>query len=289
MADSNVRKRDEITGTATTGHEWDGIQELDTPMPRWWLWTLYATIIWGIGYTIAYPAWPLISSATEGVFGYSTRAEVHAAIADHAEAQRTYTDRIAEMDMAAIAEDMDLAQFARAGGAAIYRSYCSQCHGSGAAGAKGYPNLQDDDWLWGGSAEEISYSITHGIRYLGDEDTRASEMPAFGRDGILSKSEIAAVADHVLSLSGTVATTEEGRQIYAENCAACHEERGAGNRDLGAPNLADPIWLYGGDRETVIATITNSRAGVMPAWSHRLTVAQIKQVALYIHDLGGGE
>lgn len=289
MAGTPENERDAVTGTQTTGHEWDGIRELDTPMPRWWLWTLYATIVWGVAYTIAYPAWPLVSSVTQGVLGYSSRAELHAAMARHAESQKAYLDRIAAMEMDEISDDQDLAQFARAGGAAVFRTYCSQCHGSGATGAKGYPNLQDDDWLWGGTPEDIRQTIAHGIRFGPDDDTRLSEMPAFGRDGILSRDEIAAVADHVLSLGGQASVTEQGRQIFADNCAACHGENGEGEPALGAPKLSDQIWLYGGDRATVIATITNSRGGVMPAWAHRLGEAQIKQVALYVHGLGGGE
>jgi cytochrome c oxidase cbb3-type subunit 3 len=289
MAEIGDKERDDFTGTETTGHEWDGIKELDTPLPRWWLWTLYATIVWGIAYSIAYPAWPLISTTTQGLLGYSSRGDLHAALAEHAESQKVYTDRIAAMEMAEIAADQDLAQFARAGGAAVYRNYCSQCHGSGATGAKGYPNLQDDHWLWGGTAEDIWLTIAHGIRFDEDDDTRLSEMPAFGRDEILGKEEIATVADHVLSLSGQAGANEEGRTIFADNCAACHGENGEGMQELGAPNLTDAIWLYGGDRDTVIATITNSRAGVMPAWAHRLSEAQIKQAALYVHGLGGGE
>jgi cytochrome c oxidase cbb3-type subunit 3 len=289
MAEIGDRERDDFTGTETTGHEWDGIKELDTPLPRWWLWTLYATIVWGIAYSIAYPAWPLISTTTQGLLGYSSRGDLHAALAEHAESQKVYTDRIAAMEMAEIAADQDLAQFARAGGAAVYRNYCSQCHGSGATGAKGYPNLQDDHWLWGGTAEDIRLTIAHGIRFDEDDDTRLSEMPAFGRDEILGKEEIATVADHVLSLSGQAGANEEGRTIFADNCAACHGENGEGMQELGAPNLTDAIWLYGGDRDTVIATITNSRAGVMPAWAHRLGEAQIKQVALFVHGLGGGD
>jgi cytochrome c oxidase cbb3-type subunit 3 len=289
MTETHDREHDDVTGTATTGHDWDGIKELDTPLPRWWLWTLYATIVWGIGYVIAYPAWPMISTTTQGLLGYSSRAELHTAVAEHADAQKIYTDRIAAIEMDELAGDEDLAQFARAGGAAIFRTYCSQCHGSGATGAKGYPNLQDDDWLWGGTAEDIRQSIAHGIRFDADDDTRLSDMPAFGRDELLTKAEIAAVADHVLSLSGQATATEEGRALFADNCAACHGENGEGLAELGAPNLGDTIWLYGSDRDTVVATITNSRAGVMPAWAHRLTEAQIKQVALFVHDLGGGE
>jgi cytochrome c oxidase cbb3-type subunit 3 len=289
MAENQDKERDAFTGTETTGHDWDGIKELDTPLPRWWLWTFYITIVWGVAYTIAYPAWPMISSTTQGVLGYSSRGDLHAAVAENAEAQKIYVDRIAAMEMDAIAADADLAQFARAGGAAIYRNYCSQCHGSGATGAKGYPNLQDDDWLWGGTAEDIRFTIAHGIRFEENEDTRLSDMPAFGRDKILTEDEIASVADHVLSLSGQAAANEDGRVLFEDNCAACHGENGEGDQSLGAPNLADAIWFYDNDRETVIYSITNSRAGVMPAWSHRLSDAQIKQVALYVHGLGGGQ
>jgi len=289
MAEDHEKEHDALTGTETTGHEWDGIKELNSPLPRWWVWTFYATIVWGIGYMIAYPAWPLITTTTQGVLGYSSRGELHTALAEHAETQKVYVDRIAAIEMEDIAEDADLVQFARAGGAAVFRTNCSQCHGSGATGSKGYPNLQDDDWLWGGTAEDIRQTVAHGIRFDDDDDTRLSDMPAFGRDELLEEEEVEAVADHVLSLSGQTAATEQGRTIFADNCAACHGDDGSGDQELGAPNLADALWLYGGDRETVIATITNSRAGVMPAWGHRLSEAQVKQVALYIHGLGGGE
>ncbi|MCL5776293.1 cytochrome-c oxidase, cbb3-type subunit III [Limibaculum sp. FT325] len=282
---------DEVSGTETTGHEWDGIKELNTPLPRWWLWTFYGTIVWGVIYTILYPAWPLVSDATAGVLGYTSRAAVHEAIDEAAAAQRVFTDRIASLDIDEIASDAELVQFAQSGGAAIFRNYCSQCHGSGAAGvqASGYPNLLDDDWIWGGTLTDIETTIRHGIRYDGDDDTRISEMPAFGRDEILSADEIAAVADHVLSLSGKADATEEGATIYADNCAACHGEGGMGEPALGAPNLTDAIWLYGSDRARVIESITNSRGGVMPGWSGRLGDAQIKQVAIYVHGLGGGQ
>jgi len=289
MAETHDKERDAITGTETTGHEWDGIKELNTPLPKRWVWTFYITIVWGIGYTISYPAWPLVSSATEGVLGYSSRMAVEEAIEANAEAQRVYTDKIAAMEMDEIVADADVVQFARAGGAAIFRNYCSQCHGSGSTGAPGYPSLQDDDWLWGGAAEDIRVTIAHGIRFEEDEDTRLSDMPAFGRDELLTKEEIAAVADHVLSLSVQATATEDGRVLFEDNCAACHGDNGEGIPELGAPNLADAIWLFGSDRDTVIATIANSRSGVMPAWAHRLTDDQVKQVAAYVHGLGGGQ
>ena len=289
MAEHNVPERDELTGTETTQHEWDGIHELDTPLPRWWLWTFYITIVWGIAYTIAYPAWPLISSATEGVLGYSSRAAAAETIKEAEAARSDMVAKVAATDFADIAADNALDDFAKSGGAAVFRTYCAQCHGAGAAGAKGYPNLIDDDWIWGGTPEDIAYSVRHGIRWEADDDTRLSDMPAFGDDDILTKEQIAQVTDHVLSLSGKAEKSEAGAAIYEENCAACHGDEGKGLVEMGAPNLADAIWLYGGNREAVIATITHSRAGVMPAWSDRLTEAEIRQVAHYVHTLGGGQ
>ena len=287
--ENQVPDRDELTGTETTKHEWDGIQELDTPLPRWWLWTFYITIVWGVAYTIAYPAWPLISSATEGVLGYSSRAEVAESIAEAEAARADMIKRIAETPFAEIAANNDLDDFARSGGAAVFRTYCAQCHGAGAAGAKGYPNLIDDDWIWGGTREEIATSIRHGIRWDADDDTRVSNMPAFGDDEILSKDEIAQVARHVLSLTGKAEKDADGATIYADNCAACHGDKGKGGPESGAPNLADAIWLFGSDMASVVATITHSRGGVMPAWADRLTEAEIKQVTHYVHSLGGGQ
>ena len=286
---SDERKIDEATGQEIKSHEWDGIAELDTPLPRWWLWTFYATIVWGVIYTIAYPAWPLVSTATAGILGYSSRAEVAESIAANEQANSDIIARVAATDFAEIASDAELDSFAKAGGAAVFRTYCSQCHGAGAAGAKGYPNLIDDDWLWGSGAEEIAITVRHGIRWEFDDDTRFSEMPAFGADEILTSEQIEQVADHVLSLSGQAESTEAGATLFADNCAACHGDEGLGDQEQGAPNLADAIWLYGSGRDTVIETITNSRRGVMPAWSTKLSEAQIRQVAHYVHTLGGGE
>ena len=282
-------ERDEITGTETTQHEWDGIKELDTPLPRWWLWTFYVTIVWGVIYTIAYPAWPMITTATEGFLGYSSRAEVAETIKETEAARADMVKKVAETDFAGIAADNNLDGFAKSGGAAVFRTYCAQCHGAGAAGAMGYPNLIDDDWIWGGTADEIATTVRHGIRWGADDDTRISDMPAFGDDEILSKEEIAQVAQHVLSLTGKAEKSADGATVYEENCAACHGDEGKGGPELGAPNLADAIWLFGGDMETVVATITHSRGGVMPAWADRLTEAEIKQVSHYVHTLGGGQ
>ncbi|MDF1856690.1 cytochrome-c oxidase, cbb3-type subunit III [Pseudooceanicola sp.] len=276
----------------TTGHEWDGIEELNTPLPRWWLWTLYACIVWAVIYSIAYPAWPMIKSATPGFLGYSTRAEVAADIAAVETSQAGINQQLASAELTEIAADGDLNGYAVSQGGAVFRTWCAQCHGSGAAGAKGYPNLLDDDWLWGGDIEAIHTTVSHGIRNTEDDDARYSEMPAFGRDELLEEEQIDQVVNFVMSLSGTpqdAGKVEAGALVFEENCAACHTEDGTGDREQGAPNLTDAIWLYGGDYATLKETVTNARFGVMPAWAGRLNEAQIRAVAVYVHQLGGGE
>jgi cytochrome c oxidase cbb3-type subunit 3 len=284
------RKVDEETGVETTGHVWDGIEELNNPLPRWWLWTLYACIIWGVGYTIAFPAWPMLSGATSGVLGFSTRGEVATQIAEHEAQNNTLVAELTAVDLTALDATSDLHRYAVARGGSVFRAQCSQCHGSGAAGAVGYPNLLDNDWLWGGDIENIALTIAHGIRNETDDDARYSEMPAFGE--ILEPEEIGAVVEYVTSLSAPefdpdLATT--GAVLFQDNCAACHGDNALGNRDLGAPNLADAIWLYGGDRDALKYTVENARFGVMPAWGQRLTDADVRAVSVYVHSLGGGE
>jgi len=276
----------------TTGHSWDGIEEFDNPMPRWWLWTCDATIIWGIGDTIAYPACPGIQAATAGVLGWNSRALVAEEIAAVEEANAPINARLVETELTEIAADADLNGYAVSSGAAVFKTWCAQCHGAGAAGAKGYPNLLDDDWLWGGTMEDIHVTVTHGIRNEESDEARYSEMPAFGRDELLEKEEIDQVVNFVMSLSGEpqdASKVDAGAVIFADNCASCHMEDGTGDRFQGAPNLADAIWLYGGDYDTLTETIYNSRYGVMPPWNTRLSEAQIRAVSAYVHQLGGGE
>lgn len=276
----------------TTGHSWDGIEEYDNPMPRWWLWTFYATIVFGIGYTIAYPAWPLLNGATPGLLSHSTRADVAAEITRFDAANAPIEAKLVATDLTAIAADPELANYTQNAGASIFHTWCAQCHGSGAAGAVGYPNLLDNDWLWGGAIEDIHTTITHGIRNTTDADARYSEMPRFGADELLTKDQIHAVVQHVLAISGQEydrALEAEGATIFAENCVSCHAEDGTGDRAQGAPNLTDAIWLYGGDEATLTETVTNARFGVMPNWNARLSEAEIRAVASYVHSLGGGE
>jgi len=284
-----MSKKPEQKEVETTGHSWDGIEEFNNPLPRWWVWTFYATIVWGILYMIAYPAWPLINGATKGVLGFSTRAEVAAEIESVNKANAAIEAKLAAADLTTISADTELHTYAVNAGAAVFRTNCSQCHGSGAAGAKGYPNLLDDDWLWGGDIEAVAYTVRHGVRNDTD-DAHYSEMPAFGE--FLEEEEIVQVVNHVLSLTGQEHNADlatAGAVVFEENCASCHMEDGTGDRDQGAPNLTDAIWLYGGDAETITATVTTSRFGVMPAWGPRLSDAQVNAVAAYVHQLGGGE
>ena len=276
----------------TTGQQWDGIEEYNNPLPRWWVWVFYATIVWGIGYTIAYPAWPLIKEATPGLLGASTRADVAAEIAAVDAANAAIKEKLVAADLNAIAADPALAEFATRAGAAVFRTNCAQCHGSGAAGFVGYPNLLDNDWIWGGTMEDIHLTVTHGIRNTTDADARYSEMPKFGADGILDETQIAQVVEHVLALSGQehdAALATEGATVFADNCVACHMEDGSGDRAQGAPRLSDAIWLYGGSREAITDTVINARFGVMPNWNGRLSEDEIRAVSFFVHGQGGGE
>ncbi|MFA9229379.1 MAG: cytochrome-c oxidase, cbb3-type subunit III [Microgenomates group bacterium] len=292
MCAKSVKKKPDDVGT--TGHTWDGIQELNNPMPRWWLWSLYATIIWGIGYTIAYPAWPLLTGSTQGVIGADERAEVAAEIKRFDDANAPMKAALVAADLGAIAGDEALRTYAVSSGSAVFKTFCAQCHGAGAAGVegKGYPNLLDNDWLWGGDIEAIHTTISHGIRNTTDPDARYSEMPKFGVDELLDKDQIGAVVEYVLQISGQEhdsALATAGATIFSDNCAACHGPAGLGDRAQGAPNLTDAIWLYGGARDTLTTTVTYARFGVMPSWTGRLSEDELRSVATYVHGLGGGE
>jgi len=283
---------DEFTGTPTTGHEWDGIRELNTPLPRWWLWTFYATIIFAVVYWVLMPSWPGITGYFHGVLGYSTRQRIEVTMGEAAQSMAGTRQRIASSSLADIDKSPDLLEFAIAGGRSAFAVNCSQCHGSDAAGRPGFPNLNDDDWLWGGTLDDIYFTIKHGARNGADADARVMQMPRFLADGVLTAAQIGDVADYVLSLSGAehdAAAAARGQPLFAQNCAACHGEQGQGNPQAGAPRLTDKIWLYGGDRTTIIRTISYSRGGVMPNWGARLDDETIKELAVYVHSLGGGK
>jgi cytochrome c oxidase cbb3-type subunit 3 len=286
------RHTDEFTGVETTGHEWDGIRELDNPLPRWWQWIFWACVIWSIGYWVVYPAWPLVSGYTKGMIGYSSRSEVAKDIAKAETGMEGQLEQIRQASLEQIRTNASLREFALAGGRSAFAVNCSQCHGSGAQGFKGFPNLNDDEWVWGGTIDAIAYTITHGVRNTEDEDARQSDMPAFGRDGILEKAQINDVAEYVLSMSGQsgdASAAARGKPLFADNCAACHGEAGGGSQEFGAPALNNNIWLYGGDKASIVETISKSRRGVMPAWGKHLDDATVKQLAIYVHSLGGGK
>jgi cytochrome c oxidase cbb3-type subunit 3 len=282
---------DQHSGVATTGHEWDGIKELNNPLPRWWLWVFYACIAFSVVYYFVYPSWPTLSGYTTGFIGHSQRQSALDAVAAGAAIRTDAGKGLADATLQQIQGDPNLLEFAMANGKAAFGDNCVPCHGSGAIGSKGYPNLQDDDWLWGGSLDAIHQTLTVGIRSTHPE-TRDNPMPAFGKDGILDKTQIHDVVGYVLSLSGGTTTEPAdlaaGQTVFAENCAACHGDDAKGNQEFGAPNLTDAIWLYGGDQATVTETVNNARRGVMPAWTGRLDPVTIKSLAVYVHALGGG-
>lgn len=286
MADK--KEIDTHSGVETTGHEWDGIKELNHPAPRWWLIVWALCCVWAVGYWVIFPAWPTLSGNTQGSAGWSSKKKLAEEQAEITARRGVFADKIKSTPLHAIQKDPELYAFAVAGGKAMFKENCAACHGTGAAGGNGYPNLNDDDWLWGGTLDDIYTTLKYGIRST-SEKTRASQMPAFGKDGILKQAEIAKVAEHVLSLNGGKSASTEGAALYQQNCAACHGESGKGNRSLGAPNLADAIWLYSGERASVMAQINNPRHGVMPAWDGRLPEDTIKQLAIYVYSLGGAD
>lgn len=287
MSDKHI---DKVSGVRTTGHEWDGIRELDNPMPRWWVWTFYATIVWALGYVIAYPAWPLMTSATQGVLGYSSRGEVRKDLSAADDALGAYRIAIRDKSVEAILADGQLRSVAVAAGGAAFKVNCVQCHGSGAAGSQGFPNLNDDEWLWGGKPDQIQQTIAHGIRFTKDDETRDSLMPAFAE--VLDAGQISQVSAFVASLSGPVrdgSLVAPGKTVFAENCAACHGDNAKGKREMGAPDLTDAIWLYGASEQAIVAQVRAPRVGVMPAWDARLGETAVKELAAFVHALGGGE
>ncbi|MDH3702594.1 MAG: cytochrome-c oxidase, cbb3-type subunit III [Alphaproteobacteria bacterium] len=285
-------EKDAVTGQDTTGHEWDGIKELNTPLPRWWLYVLYATILISIVYFVLYPAIPWGTGYTEGLLGHTERKALEKSMSELRASRAVYIDEIAKAPLDEIRARPELFKFAAAGGKSAFADNCAPCHAAGGAGRPGFPSLADDIWLWGGKLTEIEQTIRHGVRWEKDEDTRLSEMPRFGADKILATAEIEQLATYVLSLSGG-GTASAGETttaaLYTEQCASCHGPAGQGNREFGAPRLADAVWLYGGSREAVARQIAAPRHGVMPAWGGRLDAATIKMLTLYVHSLGGGE
>ena len=285
-------EKDLVTGTETTGHEWDGIRELDTPLPKWWVYVFYISILWALVYVVLYPAIPWGTGHSQGVLGWDQRGEFAERWSRAKSEQAAFNDRVAGATLAAIEPDPHLLAYAMAGGRAAFADNCAPCHGAGGSGRKGgFPTLADDEWLWGGTLDQIQRTITYGIRNA-NPDSRQSVMPAFGADGLLTRKQVDDVAEYVRSLSGGAkdqAAVSRGAKLFVDNCAACHGADGKGNMEVGAPNLSDGIWLYGGTKEQIVAQVWRPHMGVMPAWDGRLDPATIKMLTVYVHSLGGGQ
>lgn len=296
MADTGKNKDiDRVSGIETTGHEWDGLKELNNPAPRWWLWLFLVCCLWSVGYWVVYPAWPTLSGHTEGKSAWTQFRQLKESQAEITARRAGYLERMKGKPLAEIKASPDLYEFSRAGGATAFKENCAACHGTGAQGndVRGYPNLNDDDWLWGGDLDAIYKTIRVGIN-SGHDDQRGTQMPSFGRDKLLTPAQISDVTKYVEELhkhdaaSVTEARTR-GAAVFTDNCAACHGSAGEGSTELGAPRLDDEIWLWGGDAASIQNTVTNAHLGVMPAWEHRLDDDTVKMLAIYVHSLGGGK
>lgn len=287
---------DEQSGVETTGHVWDGILELNNPLPRWWLHIFYASIVWAVAYMVFMPAIPALPgtgmSNSVGLRGHSDRALVAGEIRALNDQRAEGSARLLTASLKEIETDLNLQQFALAMGESAFGDNCATCHGAGGRGAKGYPMLADDIWLWDGTLDGIETTLRHGIRHYDDPDTRRSAMPAFGRDGLLTPQQIDDLVQYVLNLSDREANAEavsRATPVFAQQCATCHGPAGKGDRAFGAPNLTDQEWLFGGDPRDIQTTIHNARNAHMPAWQGRLDDETIKALSVYVHSLGGGE
>lgn len=291
--DKDKREVDSVSGVETTGHEWDGLKELNNPAPNWWLRLFYVCVVFAIGYWVVYPAWPTLTGFTGGSKGWSEYTQLKEHQGEITAMRTQYEGRFAAADLQTIQNDPELYNYARAGGAIAFKNNCAACHGSGGQGGYGFPNLNADRWLWGGTLEQIYTTIRYGARSTSDQ-THMSQMPAFGRDNLLSHEEIEQVAEYVqnIHLGDKAEKTPaylKGKEIFANNCTSCHGDNGEGKIEVGAPRLNTEVWLYGGDRASIINSITNPHAGVMPTWEGRLSDSTIKQLAIYVHSLGGGK
>ncbi len=285
------READEVTGVETTGHEWDGIRELDNPLPRWWLWVFYISIAVAVIYWVLMPAWPGINGYTKGYLDHSDRTNVASELKALEGVRGAQAAQLKTATLQQIESDPELQAYAQSVGQSVFGDNCATCHGTGGVGTKGYANLRDDVWLWGGSLDDIHKTIKVGIR-ADHPQTRTSQMPAFGRDQMLTAAQISDMTEYVVALSrrpADVAAVRRAAPIYATQCVACHGATGVGDQAQGAPNLTDQEWLYGSSREEIQAQIWNGRGGVMPTWENRFDPETLKALAVYIHSNAGGQ
>lgn len=289
MAVDHQPDRDSYSGYLTTGHEWNGIKELNTPVPRVVYFFLTVAVLFSIGYWVLMPAWPLGTTYTKGLLGNDQRRIVAASLKEATGGRSAWTEKIETESYAAIQSDPSLMEIVRETGHTLFGNNCAVCHGLDAKGGPGFPNLTTPSWLWGGKPEDIFNTIRVGINSV-HKDTHVSQMPAFGRDQMLSRGEILKVVAFVYSLSNPDAknidpkVVEAGMKIFAANCVSCHGEDAKGNPELGAPNLTDKFWVYGGDLETMDTTVWGGRQGRMPTWENRLSDLDRKILTLYLLD-----
>lgn len=285
----SVGERDPHTGHMTTGHDWNGIKELNTPVPKPVLFFLAATVIFSLVYWVLMPAWPLGVTYTKGLLGIDQRTTVEARLSEAAQQRAVWSEAFADQDFEQIAGDDTLMAIVRHSGSTLFGDNCAVCHGARGEGGPGYPSLTDGAWLWGGEAEDISETLRVGINAQHPE-TRIAEMLAFGRDGILDRQSILDTVSYVQSLSGgtdglDADAVTRGEEIFAMNCSSCHGESGQGDTTMGAPDLTDGFWIYGGDRNAIYQSIFHGRQGHMPQWETRLSPVERKILTLYVRDL----
>jgi cytochrome c oxidase cbb3-type subunit 3 len=285
-----LEKRDRVTGRTTTGHEWNGIEELETPIPRVVFLFLGATVLFSLICWVLYPTWPLGSTFTKGLTGFDQRNLVTEQVAKaDAERASAWAGKVETLSYAEIEADSALMQPVKEAGRTLFVDNCAVCHGVSATGGPGFPNLTSKSWLWGGEPEAIEETIKVGINSTND-DTRVSQMMAFGRDGVLAPEQISNVVTYVRSLSGAegdAAKIDAGKEVFAANCVACHGDNAKGSHDVGAPDLTDHFWIYGGDVNSVYTSVYSGRQGHMPHWGARLSPLQVKLLTVYVHSLDG--
>lgn len=282
----NLKNKDELTPTKTTGHEWDGITEYDNPDPFWLRLLFYATLFFSLGYWLFYPSFP--AQREDGILSWSEYIQLNESLEEIKKIRAPYLLEFNKADFEQIVKDPLLLKFANAGGKSAFANNCAVCHGAGGNGNKGYPNLTAGAWLWGGKLDQIYQTIKYGIR-SGHLDARDSQMAAFGKDGILTQEQVTILANFVHGLFKGENFSEEANKLYQTNCASCHGDKGQGIYEFGAPALNDAVWLYGGDIATIYDVIYNGRQGVMPYWQQKLDDSTIRQLAIYVHQLGGGQ
>lgn len=284
-----IGERDPYTGHMTTGHEWNGITELNTPVPRAVYFFLAVTTAFALVYWLLMPAWPLGTTYTRGLLGLDDRSNVAEELRRAASGREIWARRIESSDYQAIQSDEKLMDVVRNTGRTLFADNCSVCHGSDGRGGPGYPNLTGGSRLWGAAPDTVAETLRVGINSSHPE-TRTSQMLAFGRDQVLSRTEIENLVTYVQGLSKQTNPEESaalaaGKETFAANCVSCHGEDAAGNPELGAPNLTDPFWIYGGDRQSIYTSIHQGRQGHMPHWEGRLTPLDRKILTLYVLDL----